>query len=197
MNVVGRDHRTDARFFHCEDPPGRRFNTEAIASPHPASVAFTILPPLWQRWWFVAMSTALAGLLVVLVYRSRVAHLLSLERVRMSIATDLHDDIGSNLSQIAILSEVARRQIGSNGSPAAKPLDLIANLSRASVDSMSDIVSAINPEKDRAAHLVTRMRNLANEVLAARDIDFTFEFTGEPQARRSRGSQGRMLPRQA
>jgi ligand-binding sensor domain-containing protein/signal transduction histidine kinase len=161
----------------------RAINAEAVASPRPASVTFTVLFPLWQRWWVLTMTAALGGLLIAFAYRSRVAHLLALERVRMGIATDLHDDIGSNLSQIAILSEVARHQIGSDGSPAARPLDLIANLSRASVDSMSDIVWATNPAKDWAANLVTRMRNLANEVLAARDIDFAFDVTGEPQAR--------------
>lgn len=156
-------------------------NAEAVPSLSPASVAFTILPPLWQRWWFLILAIAVAGLLMAFAYRSRVAHLLALERVRMGIATDLHDDIGSNLSQIAILSEVARRQLGPDGSPAARPLGLIANLSRASVDSMSDIVWATNPDKDWAANLVTRMRNLANEVLATRDIDFTFDVTGQPR----------------
>jgi signal transduction histidine kinase len=157
--------------------------SEGVVSASPAIVSFRILPPVWQRWWFLTAATTLSGLLIAFVYRSRVTHLLALERVRMGIATDLHDDIGSNLSQIAILSEVARRKIGPDDSPAAGPLDLIANLSRASVDSMSDIVWATNPDKDWATNLVTRMRNLANEVLAARDIDFAFDVTGETQAR--------------
>lgn len=38
--------------------------------------------------------------------------LLAVERMRTSIATDLHDDIGSSLSQIAILSEVLSRRMG-------------------------------------------------------------------------------------
>jgi sugar lactone lactonase YvrE/two-component sensor histidine kinase len=184
------NHPTDQRSVTYANlvPGAYRFRVDALTSEggvsaSPAIVSFRILPPLWQRSWFLTTTSALTGLLIAIAYRSRVAHLLALERVRMGIATDLHDDIGSNLSQIAILSEVARRQIGPNGSPAARPLDLIANLSRASVDSMSDIVWATNPEKDWAANLVTRMRNLANEVLAARDIDFAFNVTGEPQAR--------------
>jgi signal transduction histidine kinase/streptogramin lyase len=161
----------------------RAINAEAVASLQPASVAFAILTPLWRRWWVLTLAAVLVALVIAYAYRSRVAHLLALERVRIGIATDLHDDIGSNLSQIAILSEVARRQIGPDGSPAARPLDLIAHLSRVSVDSMSDIVWATNPENDFATNLITRMRNLANEVLATRDIDFTFEVIGDLQAR--------------
>ena len=47
------------------------------------------------------------------LHHYRVTRLLELERVRTRIATDLHDDIGSSLSQIAILSEVANRQVDS------------------------------------------------------------------------------------
>ena len=45
------------------------------------------------------------------MHRARVARLLELERMRTRIATDLHDDIGSSLTQIAILSEVAERRM--------------------------------------------------------------------------------------
>jgi hypothetical protein len=72
-----------------------------------ASVVFTIDPPLWRRWWFLALLAAAIISAGTALYRLRVGQLLELERVRTRIATDLHDDIGSNLSQIAILSEVA------------------------------------------------------------------------------------------
>ena len=83
--------------------------------------------------------------LVVLLYRYRVAQLVAIERVRTRIATDLHDDIGASLSQIAILSELARGE--ADVSPGtANTLDRIATTSRELVESMGDIVWAINPE---------------------------------------------------
>lgn len=96
--------------------PGRyRFlvqavNADEVMSEVPASFSFTILPPVWQRWWFIAIVVALAGITAHTLYSYRVARLLELERVRTRIATDLHDDIGSNLSQIAIWSDVAQRE---------------------------------------------------------------------------------------
>ena len=153
----------------------RAVNTEGLASENPASVAFVILPPFWQRWWFVTASAAALALLILAWHRYRVRQLLELERVRTRIATDLHDDIGSSLTQIAILSEVARRNNGNHSAAGAEPLERIADLSRALVDSMSDIVWAINPHRDHLTDLEHRMRRFAADVLAPRDIEFDLE----------------------
>ena len=73
--------------------------------------------------------------------------------MRTRIATDLHDDIGSSLSQIAILSEVVRHRVAPGGETLEQPLSQIAESSRELVDSMSDIVWAINPRNDTITSL--------------------------------------------
>ena len=159
-------------------PGAYRFQVRAISadgtvSRAPGEVSFKILRPVWQRSWFVAIACFLSALTAYAVYRYRVNRLVELERVRTRIATDLHDDIGSSLSQIAVLTEVIHRRQGKD-SQVAEPLSLIADLSRGLVDSMSDIVWAINPERDRMSDLVHRMRRFASDVLAQRDIEFSF-----------------------
>jgi signal transduction histidine kinase len=146
-----------------------------VVSSEPASVAFTVLAPVWRRWWFLSAGGGLLAAALYALHRNRVRQLLALERVRTRIASDLHDDIGSTLSQIAILGEVARARIGSIESALDEPLSRIGRLSRESVDSMSDIVWAIDPHKDRMQNLAQRMRRLASEVLEARNIEFSFE----------------------
>jgi signal transduction histidine kinase len=103
--------------------------------------------------------------------------LIEIERVRTRIATDLHDDIGSGLSQIAILSEVARRKVDLTETHIGHELKNIAAASRELVDSMSDIVWAVNPGKDHLGDLVQRMRRFASDVLTARNITFSFDST--------------------
>jgi signal transduction histidine kinase len=102
--------------------------------------------------------------------------------VRTRIASDLHDDIGSSLSQIAILSEVARTSAGDDARLAA-PLGRIATLSRESVDAMGDIVWAIDPHRDTPTHLAQRLRRLASDVLSARGIEVLFEMSDPSQLR--------------
>jgi signal transduction histidine kinase len=164
-------------------PGGYRFLVRAIdqdgnASPQPAVFEFRILAPFWQRWWFIALASTLVGLAGYAAYRYRVAQLIKLERVRTRIATDLHDDIGSNLSRIAILSGVASQQVDEANLPVKQPLSVIATTSRELVDSMGDIVWAINPNKDHLSDLVQRMRRFASDVFTARNIDFHFSAPG-------------------
>jgi signal transduction histidine kinase len=113
--------------------------------------------------------------------RLRVGRVLMLERVRARIASDLHDDIGSSLTRIAVLSEVARRKVG--GGEAGTVLGEIAETARALVGSMSDAVWSIDPAQDDLAHVIARMRKFATDVLDGKGIAWTFDAPPEPGAR--------------
>lgn len=151
----------------------RAVDAEGLASPEPAGVAFSIAAPVWRRWWFLVLATTLISIGAYGLYRYRVRRLVQIERVRTRIATDLHDDLGANLTRIAILSEVASYQRGPDSSDSGS-LASIARISRESVASMNDIVWAINPKRDSFDDLVSRMRQLANETLATGGIDVHF-----------------------
>jgi len=132
------------------------------------------MPPLWQRWWFVTAAAVALLLVGHAVHRNRVRRLLELERVRTRIAADLHDDIGSSLSQISILSEVLRTQLGAQETAVSGIISLINRVSHEALDSMGDIVWVINPRQDHLSDLVRRMRRAASEILPASGIQFTF-----------------------
>lgn len=162
----------------------RAMNTDGSISAAPAEVRFRILPPFWLRWWFLALcGLAVVGVIVAgFSYRTarlrqqneaRAERIAELERVRNRIATDLHDDIGASLTQIAVLSEVAQAQSNGNGA-SAKPLKTISDVSNELVETMSDIVWSINPGKDRLSDLTQRMRRFASDVLTAKDIAIKF-----------------------
>ncbi len=152
----------------------RAVNADGVVSKEPAAIAFTIVPPVWQRWWFSALIVLALVAATHLVYRYHTRRLVELERVRTRIATDLHDDIGASLSKIAILSDVAGRQVGTSAdSSVADPLVQIADTSRDCVDAMSDIVWAVNPQRDHLSDLTYRMRRFAEDLLDAKGIEFS------------------------
>ncbi|MEO8073156.1 MAG: two-component regulator propeller domain-containing protein [Acidobacteriota bacterium] len=152
----------------------RAQTADRIFSISPAAVSFKIAAPIWQRSWFLLLSVLLIGFLVYLIYKYRLRQLLELEKVRTRIATDLHDDIGANLTRISLLSEVAKQK-SDNGNGAM--LTSIADIARESVASMNDIVWAISPDHDSLLDLTRRMRRHAEEVFAMRDIDLKFKST--------------------
>jgi signal transduction histidine kinase len=153
-----------------------RFEVRAVTADgilsSPAVVPFVIAAPIWQRWWFLTLAAAFVAAIIYLIYRARLGRLIELERVRTRIATDLHDDIGANLTRISLLSEVAsQQQNGGNGTM----LRSIAEIARESVASMNDIVWAVSPEHDSLSDLMSRMRRHAEEVFASRAISLEFD----------------------
>jgi ligand-binding sensor domain-containing protein/signal transduction histidine kinase len=154
----------------------RALNSDGAVSTVPASVAFTVLAPIWRRPWFVALAFASLAILIYSLYRYRVARLLQITNMRTRIATDLHDDIGANLTRIALLSEVAKQQLGQRESKEDGPVSSIGRIARESVGSMSDIVWAIDPDRDSLLDLTRKMRQHADEVFTLRDINL--DFTG-------------------
>jgi ligand-binding sensor domain-containing protein/signal transduction histidine kinase len=162
-------------------PGSYRWEVRAITEEGNAGTAataeFTILPPLWQRWWMrLLMLAGIAGLIYG-VSHYRLERLLEMERLRTRIATDLHDDIGSSLSQIALLSEVARRM--PTAEKRDKPLADIARLSGDLVDSMSDIVWAIDPDQDHLDHMTNRMRRFASDLFSRDGVELRLDLPAE------------------
>ncbi|MBI3448626.1 MAG: hypothetical protein HY049_06905 [Acidobacteria bacterium] len=139
----------------------RALNSDAQGSPVPATVGFSISPPIWQRGWFLLLAAAAAAGLVTAFHRLRVRRLLEVERVRTRIAADLHDDLGASLSRIAIQSELVRRPGVLGAAESQRILGDMGDSARALVESMSDIVWSIDPRRDDLASVVARLRQFS------------------------------------
>ncbi|MGH9387854.1 MAG: two-component regulator propeller domain-containing protein [Vicinamibacterales bacterium] len=177
---------TDQRVVHYANlAPGRyRFiaeavNADGIVSERPATVSFAVLPPFWQRWWFMSLAVLAIGAGLYSAYRYRLRQLLALERVRTRIAADLHDDIGGSLSRIAIQSEVARRTAGDAAGISARTLTQIGDTARTLVDALDDVVWSVDPRQDDLASVERRVREYAADVLGARGVRWTFNSAGD------------------
>lgn len=177
--IAVQGNRPEARFTNLS--PGKytfevlAANNDGFWSPRPTVLRVLIPPPWWRTWWFRLGLVLMFLLLLWAAYRVRVNQLLALERVRHAIARDLHDDMGSTLSSISILSQIARQHHQAHrAEQVASLLTQIGESSGRMLDSMDDIVWAINPAHDSLADVTTRMRVFASDVLEARGIEFTF-----------------------
>lgn len=130
-----------------------------------------IHPPFWQTWWFILFSSII--LLTVIIFivsyisrRNLKERLLRLEKEqaiekeRNRISRDMHDDLGSGLTKIAIMSEVVKKQIH-EPEKAKLQLENISHSSRELVDSLQDIIWVLNPKNDTLESLAAYIREYA------------------------------------
>ena len=152
-------------------------NSNGIWNETATTLTITILPPWYLTWWFRVSLLLLLGSIVYGIHRYRLGKIIQMQKVRNAIASDLHDEIGSNLSAIAVFSELA-------GSPRKTLPEVtglmkkISDYTQNSQDSMSDIVWMIDTKHDRLGALRLRMHSFANEVLEAREI--LLRFSSDP-----------------
>lgn len=167
-------------------PPGRytfrvtACNNDGVWSEEGASVAFTVRPHFWQTWWF---GVTVMGLLLgcgawavrfTAVRRlrrklRRMEELNAVEKERTRIAQDIHDELGANLTRIALLTEVGQKHRG-NPDEVAADLGKISVTAREAVRAMDAIVWAVNPRNDSLDHFANYVSQFAEEFLRPSSI---------------------------
>lgn len=134
---------------------------------------FEVPTPLYLQGWAiglygVAAIALVAGIVRMVSHRRLRATLAqleqqqSLERERMRIARDMHDEIGSKLTKISFLSEHARVDAKTEGALAGK-IESIAETSRELLQTMDEIVWVVNPRNDTLEHLAAYLSHYADE----------------------------------
>lgn len=151
--------------------------------------AFIIPTPLYYQTWalylygFIAIAL-IAGTVRMVSHRrlrftlARMEQQQSLERERMRIARDMHDEIGSKLTKISFLSEHAQVDVKS-GEPLARKIDSIAEASRELLKTMDEIVWVVNPRNDTLENLTTYLAHHAVEYFQNTTIDCELKMPQE------------------
>lgn len=139
------------------------------------SLAIVIQPPYWQKAWFILLCIAIVLGILYAIYRYRISQLIRLQKVRNSIASDLHDEIGSSLTNINILTELSRQNLEKKAE-AAMFLGRISEEVNSSGQALDDIVWSINANNDSLDQMVARMRRYVSEMLDSKLESYTIHF---------------------
>jgi len=137
--------------------------------------AVVIPAPAWRAWWALALYGAAATCVVastarLVSYRrlrrrlAKLAQEQAMQRERMRIAQDMHDEIGSKLTKISFISERAKGELQGQ-KPVAGRLDAIADTSRDLLQSLDEIVWAVNPHNDTLEHLAAYLGQYVTEYM--------------------------------
>jgi ligand-binding sensor domain-containing protein/two-component sensor histidine kinase len=129
----------------------------------PGTFGFIIRAPFWRTWWFILSISLLVIGFFYLLYRYRINQLVQLQRVRNRLAIDLHDDIGSTLTNISILSELGRKN-AHQPEQSTQFLQRIIEEVGTSSQALDDIVWSVNTRNDSMEETFARMRRYAAEL---------------------------------
>jgi ligand-binding sensor domain-containing protein/two-component sensor histidine kinase len=176
---INSDHTHSATYTNL-DPGTYTFrvkgsNNDGTWDETGTSLELIILPPWYMTWWF-----RIAMVLVLLsgaysFYRFRLGQALKLQAIRNRIAGDLHDEVGSNLSNIFIFSNVAQQKAKANDETGPL-LQKITDYTQQSMEAMDDIVWMINTRNDRFENIMVRMRTLAAEFSETSGCELQLDF---------------------
>ncbi|UBM60904.1 histidine kinase [Marinilongibacter aquaticus] len=140
-------------------------------------ISVSVLEAIWQKWWFWPMIggyillLAVVGTFLFLQYNYR--QKLKVAHLRNQIASDLHDEVGSNLSSIAIYTEVLKKKLGQNKPDLLPLLNKITGNSTESVILMRDTVWALKPDNDNLSMMLERIGSFGKEILSEKRIGFS------------------------
>ncbi len=165
-------------------------NSSGVWNEAGAAVSFKVTPFFWQTWWFRVAAGAFficvfVGIGRYVLFRRLRERLRLLEqqaalsRERARIARDIHDDLGTRLSEITLLSELAL-QDHSEREKGQEHIRHISVTARQATDSLDEIVWAANPRNDTLPDLISYMGQFAQQFLQTARINCRLELPDQP-----------------
>jgi signal transduction histidine kinase/ligand-binding sensor domain-containing protein len=176
-------------------PPGKyqfrvlACNNDGVWNEQGVSLAFAVLPFFWETWWFkaglMAGAFVVLAIMVALAQRRRYRYKLErlerqreMERERTRIARDLHDDLGTTLTQISLLSTLANRD--QTPPPEVKSIiEQVRSYAREMVTALDEIVWAVNPKNDSLAELASYLSHFAEQFFRSTNIRCRLEIPNQ------------------
>jgi ligand-binding sensor domain-containing protein/signal transduction histidine kinase len=160
-------------------------NDDGVWNEAGLAVKVTIVPPFWQRIWFllcavVTLAGVVGGSMRYIFARNLRREIDKLERERAldrerqqtrdRIARDLHDEVSSTLSSMSLFVESSKHRLHTGEKGAEQILDKLHVLARDAEDAMEQAVWSLSSHHDRLSDLIARIRDVASEVCNDNDI---------------------------
>jgi signal transduction histidine kinase/ligand-binding sensor domain-containing protein len=155
----------------------KAINSRGASSENILLYHIIVTQPFYKTWWFFALILTGVALIFYAAYLLKYQSFKNILHLRMKIASNLHDEVGSLLTRITMFSDNLRYSKNTEEQRNVK-LEKIAVLSRDAIASMSDVLWAIDSRNDFAGNLLDRMREHTEEMLFPLGIDVNFVLSG-------------------
>ena len=126
----------------------------------------------YKTWWFVVLLFLVIFSIIYSIFNYRIQQLKAMDNLRTKISSDLHDDVGSLLSGLAMQTEML--ELNANEKDKSK-LQRVSKISREAISKMRDLVWSIDNRRERVQDLIERMNELADEMLLPNSIIYQID----------------------
>ncbi len=168
----------------------RASNGDGVWNDTGATLAFTVAPFFWETWWFrvtalVGFTGAVFALARYISFRRLQLKLraaeqeTAVERERARIARDIHDDLGSRLTKIMLLSGLIKRDRAAP-EKAGERIDEIADTARQVIKSLDETVWAVDPSNDNLPEIISYLAQFAESFLRTAEIQCELDLPANP-----------------
>ncbi len=141
------------------------------------SIPIHVKPYFYNTMWFFVLCMIAITSIIFLIFQYRWQQLLKMERMRLQISSNLHDEVGSMLSGLAMQAEIMEMNAQAKDKAG---LRYLTDISRQAVSKMRDLVWSIDTRRSKVKDLVERMREHAEEMLIPKEISFQFQTSNLP-----------------
>ncbi|MFZ4522244.1 MAG: ATP-binding protein [Bacteroidales bacterium] len=152
-------------------------------------LSITLRQPFWKTGWFliilIVFITTVTAYLARKINSMRFTRRIlvleqqnAIEKERLRISKDMHDDLGASLTRISILSELAKKQ-QDDPLKSQQLIGQISDISGGVVDDLSEIIWAMNPRNDTFDSFSSHIREYASSYLESAGIEGHFRFPQE------------------
>lgn len=149
-------------------------------------IQFYIAPLFWKAWWFISLCAIMGSYLIYLFIRYRqkikyikrikdLEHQNAIEKERTRISKDLHDELGSGLSLIMMITDMQNYKYAD----AKKIKELLGGINshaRELYDNMNNLIWLLNNENQTAETLFSRIQEIIGDILEQAGIEYTIAF---------------------
>lgn len=171
------------RVYYTDISPGKYLfhvkgsNNDGVWNNQETLLSIIITPPFWQTWWFKVLPILLLSAILYSLHKYRLNKLLEVERTRLRIAKDLHDDVSATLTGIVYFSNAISKEVGNGKNPLLQNLLSLIRESTAEVqEEMHDIIWSINPENDKWEIILPKFRRYASDLCESKGITYSINI---------------------
>lgn len=160
-------------------------NSEGVWSSPVTLLNITLSPPFWLTLWFrIAVVLTMTGIIIYVVKQflkrkmekqlRAIEQQLAVNNERLRISRDMHDELGTGLSKIALLSEVGKNHQATDHNK--KIIHEISHTSRGLADKMGEIIWTLNPQNDTLGNLLAYLKEYIYETTDSLPVSVSFRY---------------------